>query len=667
MTNLVRIDFQRVVAFCLGLAVLACQSGSQVAVADDPGNRTATDKQAAGAGAGDQSTDQIIAELIEKLGSDSYATRVRARNLLKGYGLEAFGALREAQFHTDSEILAAARYLMRSLQVSWSKEYDPKEVREILQEYGAQSETERLGRIELLGQLRGQMGVPALARLAEFDDKPLLNRRAAMLVLKQPLPADPAARTQLAEQIESIIGESDRDAGKWLLAYANDLRAGSYSAEQWRELVRQQRHKVDSGESASITSDSVIQLIRVLATRAIAEQSRQPAIELVSEHIDLVAPTALDLAEHSAWAIRHGLFPIVISLFERNTHAFHENAELLYSAAQAFDESGDAVVGQQLATDALQINPLPEIQPSDDEETPDGADGQPQANPVTDQKTEEIAYSHFQVATMLKRRGRFDWAERELTTVIERCGIESIIGVIVRRDLAMMYGEQLRHQEATAVLDPIVDRAKKDRLYQARMSNGLSSLNQISSLHHFESALALLDDQQTAAADIDKVKMLLKRAYELDNKNIDILIKMYRVDDPSDPDWKNTVVKQITQNCDNLWRTIMQLKAKRKIIPAELASQFEAELGDSLNHYAWLVANTEGDFDRALKSALESVAMAGTDDPVSRSARLDTCARCYFALGQVDEAIVTQQEALRLEPFSLPMIRQLEEFKSAQK
>lgn len=191
-----------------------------------------------------ESSDQMIQKLIEKLGSDSYATRIRARNQLKTFGLEAFDALREAQNHDDSEILSAARYLISSLQVSWSKDSDPKEVREILFEYGAQSESERLGRIELLGGLRGQMGVEALARLARFDRSVPLSRRAAMLVLKQPLGREKVGRQRLADQIESVIGENQRDASQWLLAYAKDLRDGSYSQDRWRELVRLQRKKV---------------------------------------------------------------------------------------------------------------------------------------------------------------------------------------------------------------------------------------------------------------------------------------------------------------------------------------------------------------------------------------------------------------------------------------
>ncbi|PNY37826.1 hypothetical protein C2E31_06090 [Rhodopirellula baltica] len=150
---------------------------SPIAISQEPAQNTSglTDT-ARTLGAGTKSNEEIIRDLIEKLGSDSYATRVRARDQLKSFGLEAFDALREAQKHNDSEVQTAARYLHKSLQVRWSNESDPKQVQEILFEYGAQSTTDRLARIELLGRLPDFMGGEAwhdwrdLIRLTHSQD-----------------------------------------------------------------------------------------------------------------------------------------------------------------------------------------------------------------------------------------------------------------------------------------------------------------------------------------------------------------------------------------------------------------------------------------------------------------------------------------------------------------
>ncbi len=616
-----------------------------------------------------RSTDQIIGELIEKLGSDSYATRVRAREQLQAYGLEAFDALREAQNHDDSEVLAAARYLIKSLHVSWSKETDPKEVREILSEYGAQGEAERLGRIEMLGRLPEQIGLEALARLARFEQSEPLSRRAAILVLGHALPPEKAQRARLAEQMERVIGENQRDASVWLVAYAKDLREGRYSAERWQQLVRRQRDRVDVGAGAEVTSDSVMQLIRVLASRALEEGAEREALALVMENNDLIAANTRDLAEHAAWAIRQELYPVVVTLFEQHQHAFTQNAELLYSAAQAFDELGQAEKAEQLAVDALHINPLPKmLADAESGNAPDQADGEPKDNDggteLTEHQLEEIAQSHRRVAMLLSQRGRFDWAEREALAVIDHCDIETAIGAGMRQTLAMMYAEQLRHVDAADLLEPMIDRAKKDRLYQPRLARYRISVSYLRSLYEYESGLALLEkySPDPGSEIIADVKEKLQLAYRFDTDNIDILIRMYRLEDPSDVDWKPTVMKLIVQNRDKLTRDIAVIEARKSVIPKE---QYEDGLGELYNQYAWLVSNTEGDYERALKLSQRSLEYLDGDEVTARAARLDTCARCFFALDRIPEAIATQRRAIELEPHSPPMLRQLAEFEAA--
>ena len=232
-----------------------------------------------------------------------------------------------------------------------------------------------------------------------------------------------------------------------------------------------------------------MEMIRVLATRALAEDTRDAALALVMDHLDLIAPATRDLAEHAGWSIRQGLFPVVVALYERHSHTFGENAELLYSAAQAYDEVGNRELAEDLAETALQINPLPEIVDAppelpagDGNDQPEQPPREAKPNAITDHQLQEIAYAHYQVALLLQSRGRFDWAAREHRAVIRHCDIESIVGVSARQQLARMFSEQLRHEEASAVLFPIADRAQKDQLYQSRMSRWQFSLSRIRSL-----------------------------------------------------------------------------------------------------------------------------------------------------------------------------------------
>ncbi|WP_436716187.1 hypothetical protein U8335_00610 [Roseiconus lacunae] len=606
-----------------------------------------------------QSNDQKIAELIEKLGSDSYATRVRARDQLKEYGLEAFDALYEAQYHNDSEVQTAARYLQQSLLVTWSQESDPKEVREILYEYGAQDSTDRLARIELLGRLPDRMGIEALARLARFDRLELLSRRAAMLVLKQAIPDQPVRRQILASQLESVIGDNSRDAITWLRAYIEDLRQGRYDPQRWEEVVATQRRKVDLGLNQDITAKSVLQLIKVIATRAILEDARDSAMQISIENLDLIAPSTIELAGQADWAITHGLYPVVIELYQRQRHAFSSNAELLYSAAQAYRDNGETDKGEQLATEAFQISPLPDVKLESLSE--DALPREDQGHSLTDHQLEDIAFLHYAVANRLRMRGQYDWAEREHRSIIASCGVETNAGIRSRISLSSIFAEQLRHDDASDVLGVLVHRIERDAEYAKRLIRFDIGSHFVQSEYNFQQALELLAGDPIAS-EIEEAKQLLQLAYRQYSGNIDILIQMYRVKTPEDTEWTENVKRQLSQHIGSLHQTITQYESSKRAMPDE---RFKAVLGDKYNEYAWLVSNTEGDFDRALQCSLRSLKFASEEEIEKRAARLDTCARCYFATGQIDRAIETQKEALDLEQHSLAMQRQLAEFQAA--
>ena len=78
-------------------------------------------------------------------------------------------------------------------------------------------------------------------------------------------------------------------------------------------------------------------------------------------------------------------------------------------------------------------------------------------------------------------------------------------------------------------------------------------------------------------------------------------------------------------------------------------------LADLHNQYAWLVSNTEGDLQEALRASRRSLELS-PDNP----AYLDTLGRCYYALGDLENAIRFQSRAVQLEPSTQQIRRQLE-------
>ena len=71
-----------------------------------------------------------IPQLIAKLGSPHYLIRERAQQELAQIGLPAFDLLFEAQLHDDIEVALRAKYLVRKLRITWSRDDDPQTVRQ---------------------------------------------------------------------------------------------------------------------------------------------------------------------------------------------------------------------------------------------------------------------------------------------------------------------------------------------------------------------------------------------------------------------------------------------------------------------------------------------------------------------------------------------------------
>jgi tetratricopeptide (TPR) repeat protein len=78
------------------------------------------------------------------------------------------------------------------------------------------------------------------------------------------------------------------------------------------------------------------------------------------------------------------------------------------------------------------------------------------------------------------------------------------------------------------------------------------------------------------------------------------------------------------------------------------------------NQFAWLIANTEGDFDESLRCSRRSLELQP-----NRAGFLDTLGRCYYAKGDYVNAVKYQTQAVALEPHSPQMLAQLSLFETA--
>jgi tetratricopeptide (TPR) repeat protein len=107
-----------------------------------------------------------------------------------------------------------------------------------------------------------------------------------------------------------------------------------------------------------------------------------------------------------------------------------------------------------------------------------------------------------------------------------------------------------------------------------------------------------------------------------------------------------------------------QQRTRAKI--AAVTKSFQMQIDEdpdrpsSYNQWAWLVANTEGDQERAVKYSLRSLELS-PEEP----SYLDTLGRCYYAVGDLENAVKSQRRAIELAPHYQVMQRQLELFEQA--
>ena len=218
----------------------------------------------------------------------------------------------------------------------------------------------------------------------------------------------------------------------------------------------------------------------------------------------------------------------------------------------------------------------------------------------------------------------------------------------------------LQQEEAAAkVLLPIVTAIRKDATVATRVNSWFyyrKTKGFISRYHYF------LAQQHAAKGDDKQQRASLEAAVKADETDADVLIAMYRLKDQT-PEWKAAVKTRI-EKATVLFRG--HIKQRRDDVERfrsnpQFRSTSESRLATANNQFAWLVSNTFGDFDEALRCSHRSLELKP-----DAAGYLDTLGRCYFAKRNLDNAIKYQSRAVELEPHSGAIRRQLELFKRRQ-
>lgn len=569
--------------------------------------------------------DQRIAELIAQLGADQYSVRERAQRDLEQLGLEAFDALYEAQKHEDIEVAMRARHLVQRLRVNWSLDSDPPAVKDILQNYGDQGEAERRNRMERLAGLDDDRAVAALCRLVRFETSEVLSKRAALLVLGMLSGPSETPPQEMSTSLSRYVGRSKRPGADWLRLYAKTLEDPEPTIPRWEHLIRAEQASLSQGPNDKYNRDIVRDLLRWHVDLLRRLDQRDEALVAMRNTLDLLDGTREQLIDTVDWLMQREAWQVVDEVADRFSHDFESNALLLYRLAECREKQGKSELADETAERALAIQA--------DEPDP-----------------------HMVVAVSLEDRGLFKWARREYERVMEIGPLGSVSDLGARLMLAEMLHDMSDELPAAQTLQKAVDAMDADpnvmQIVERRFYREPGSVR--SRMHYFYAQHYL------SVGDREKHREHLSEGVKNDPTDADVLIAMYRVPDADAP-WRKNTLARIDAAVGHFRTEIKEYEQEY----AQAQSQIMRDgVGRRLamlhNQLAWLVANTEGDFDEALRSSQRSLEL----NPDS-GGYLDTLGRCYYARGELQQAVKTQRRAVELEPFSGQIRRQLETFEKA--
>ena len=239
----------------------------------------------------------------------------------------------------------------------------------------------------------------------------------------------------------------------------------------------------------------------------------------------------------------------------------------------------------------------------------------------------------------LARWGCVDWATTCYTALLDNARTTSAEFALAAILASEFLHEQEREAEAAACLGKLLDNTvgRADlNVDQILQQLGRDQRTVRSRMHFFESCAA------RARGDIPAARQAVEIALRSYAKDVDALIALYTLPDNT-PDQRADAVRRINE-------------ALRQI---DNEIQDTPEDANSYNEYAWLVANTQGDLDKATRYSKQSLAKS-----FDSASYLDTLAHCRAAAGDLKGAIRWQMLARRQEPHNRMILANLRRFQT---
>lgn len=546
--------------------------------------------------------EKLINDLIEQLGHPKSVLRDQAEKELRQIGPAALDALTGALEHTDIEIVMRAKYLLGTISVDWVLPGDSQPVRALMKGYPEKQEEQRREVIEQLAAIGDDNAVEALSRIVRFEESYRLSKEAALAIIDMPWPASETAAQQRTDVIRNSLGRNTRTSSKWLRTFLATQEKPAETVEAWTKYIEDEHDILR--ESPRLTDRRILRdlLMYYIALLEQIEQTDE-AQEAMKRLVALETGEQESVLKLVEWLMEKEAWGVIDEVYARFSETFDQNPLLLYTLAQAKLEQGMTEEANEIADRALKFNP-------------------------------GVAPEHLIMAYNLQDRGLFQWAELEYEQAIEIDADNGEVAVRAGFLLSEMLHDIQREKEAAETLNEVVEGMKDPDVMRILQRIGRDPGSVVSRMHYFW-ACHWRDNN-----DPEKAWEALDKAVAADPSDADVLIAMHRAPDLSD-EQKKRVSQLISQAAATFEHQI----------------KLQPNIETAYNQYAWLISNTEGDYDKALKYSLRSLELRPNE-----GGYLDTLARCYYALGRLDDAVKTQRRAVNQEPFSMAIRRQLELF-----
>lgn len=582
---------------------------------------------------------EAIAALIARLGDTDFERREAASAELKAIGPAAVDALlAAAELDRDLEVALRARWLVDTIPLGMP--HDPPEVTRLLESYKQRDFARRVRVMHRLLRVDDDAGIEALARIVRLERSPEGSRVAAALLVRE-WQADNRWWPAIAARATAGLGSSARPAAAFTRAVI-ELSASQTPAARDAALAAaatalahlertdgdhgprqegtdEEAADGDQGSSGGDATEVGRIFARTRITMLIAAGRRDEAIAagkaLLAAQWD-GAPAAQipsRTIETLTWGSDLGIPGIVDQIHDARPDLITANPLVACAAAAAERARGDLGRATALADAAFAA--------------------------IKAQGGGGNSRLMMQSGLIMARWGCVDWAMRAYTAVLDdpqSLPYEYCYTAI----LAAEYLHELgREEEAAACLGRLFGPNPPRRDFNIEQQ-----LAQLGRDHRATHARADFFASCAAATrgDAAERRRLLETALRALGKDVDSLIALYQLPDNT-PDQRSDAVRRINE-------ALRQIENEIQSVPDD---------ANGYNEYAWLVANTEGDAEKATRYSQQSLVKS-----FDNSSYLDTLAHCRAAAGDLAGAVRWQSLARRHEPHNHTIEKNLERFEA---